>query len=163
MLIYLSHWETRRSIPVLHSLIRMKLTNVFLQVAKKVEVTREKIWAVRIMLKRFPAKFLKLIPHQIGSMGTGIIILSCKKMISFDRIPGSFWLWRAPALSAAKNEQQLSALLCLPPSPILAEHTLHYAHLQRNKEISVVESTTMLSLVVGEYAVSLYTMVSQIP
>ena len=62
--------------PLLHFLVRMKptSTNVFLQVARKVEVTRGKNWAVRRMLKFFPAKSLKLIPHQIGSMGAGVIV-----------------------------------------------------------------------------------------
>ena len=57
-------------------LVRMKpmSTNVFLQVAKNVEVTRGKIWTLWRMLKCFPAKSLKLIPHQIGSMGTGVIM-----------------------------------------------------------------------------------------
>ena len=62
--------------PLLYFLVRMKptSTNVFLQVAKNVEVTRGKIWAVRRMLKCFPAKSLKLVPHQIRSMGTGVIM-----------------------------------------------------------------------------------------
>ena len=61
---------------LLHFLVRMKLTstNVFLRVAKNVKVTMGKIWAVRRMLMCFPAKSLKLIPHQIGSMGTGVIM-----------------------------------------------------------------------------------------
>ena len=74
--------ERRRSLmdpkphPLLHYHVRMKpmSTNIFLQVAKNVEVTRVKIWAVRRMLKCFPAKSLKFIPHQIDSMGTGIIM-----------------------------------------------------------------------------------------
>ena len=62
--------------PLLHFLIRTKLTstNVFLQVTKNVEVTRRKIWTVWRMLKYFPAKCLKFIPHQTGSMGMGIIM-----------------------------------------------------------------------------------------
>ena len=62
--------------PIFHFLIRMKptSTNVFLQIAKNMKVTRGKIWAVRRIFKCFPAKSLKLIPHQIGSMGTGVIM-----------------------------------------------------------------------------------------
>ena len=62
--------------PLLHFPVRMKpmSTIVFLEVAKNVEVTRRKIWAVRRMLKRFPVKSLKLIPHQICSMGTVVIM-----------------------------------------------------------------------------------------
>ena len=49
-------------------------TNVFLHVAKNVEVRRGKIWDVQRMLKCLSAKPLKLIPHRIGSMGTGVIM-----------------------------------------------------------------------------------------
>ena len=48
--------------------------NVFLQVAKNVEVTKGKIWAVWRMLKCFPARSLMLIPRQIGSMVTVVIM-----------------------------------------------------------------------------------------
>ena len=62
--------------PPLYFLFQLKpmSTNVFLHVTKNVAVTRGKIWAVRSMLKCFPIKSLKLIPRQIGSMGTGIIM-----------------------------------------------------------------------------------------
>ena len=62
--------------PLLLFLDRMKpmSTNVFLQVAKNIQVTRRNIWAVRRMLKCFPAKSLKLISHQICSLGTGVIM-----------------------------------------------------------------------------------------
>ena len=75
--------------PLLHFLVRMKptSTNVFLQVAKNVEVTRGKTWTVRRMLKCLPAKSLKLTIHQIGSMGRA---LSCKRMIPSDNISGCF-------------------------------------------------------------------------
>ena len=65
-----------QSHPLLYFLVRMKpmSTNVFLQVTKNVEVTRGKIWAIRRMLKCFTAKSLTLIPHQIRSMGTGVIM-----------------------------------------------------------------------------------------
>ena len=36
-----------------------------------------------------------------------------------------------------RNESHLSALLCSPRFPMLDEHTLHYAHLQSNKETTV--------------------------
>ena len=73
--------ETGRSLmdpqphPLLHLPVRMKptSTNVFLQVAKNVEVTRRKIWTLRRMLKCLPAKSLKLISHWIGSMVMGVI------------------------------------------------------------------------------------------
>ena len=62
--------------PLLHFLVQMKQTstNVFPRVTKNVEVTGGKIRAVRRILKCFPAKSLKLIPHQIGSMGMGVIM-----------------------------------------------------------------------------------------
>ena len=73
---------------LLHFLVRMKptSTNVFLQVAKNVEVTRGNIWAV-LMLQCFPTKTLKLIRHQIDSMGTGVIM---QKVIPSDNIPRHF-------------------------------------------------------------------------
>ena len=37
-------------------------------------------------------------------------------------------------LQQPRNQPHLSALLSLPPFPMLDEHTLHYAHLQSNKE-----------------------------
>ena len=47
---------------------------------------------------------------------------------------GVLTLRRVPAPSATKK--RTTALLCLPPFPMLDEHTLHYAHLQSNKEIT---------------------------
>ena len=120
--------------PLLLFLVRMKpmSTNAFLRVAKNVEVTRGKIWAVRRMLKCFPAKSSKLVPHQIGSMGTGIIM---EKDDSIRQLFRAFWLYGASQYpQPPRNEPQLSALLCLPPFPMLDEHTLQYAHLQSNKE-----------------------------
>ena len=50
-------------------------------------VTRGKIWAVQRMLRCIPAITLKLILHQIGSMGTGVIMLEDDSVRS---IPGLF-------------------------------------------------------------------------
>ena len=98
--------------PLLHVLIWMKQTstNVFLQVAKNVEIIRGKIWIVRRMLKCFPAKSLKLIPHQIGSMGTGVVMQKYDSVWQHYR---AFWLYGAsqhPQLPG--NKPHLSALLC---------------------------------------------------
>ena len=62
--------------PLLHFLVRIKqtCTNVFLQVAKNVGVIWREIWSLRRMLKCFTAKSLKLIPHQVGSTGTSVIM-----------------------------------------------------------------------------------------
>ena len=119
--------------PLLHFLVRMKLTstNVFLQVAKNVEVTRGKIWTVPRMLKCFPGKSLKFIPHHIGSMGTGVIMQMDDSVRQNSRM---FWLYGASQHPhPPRNEPHLSVLLCLPPFPMLDEHTLHYAHLLSNK------------------------------
>ena len=123
--------------PLLHFLVRMKQTsaNVFLPVAKNVKITRGKIWVVRRMLKCFPAKSLKLIPGQIGSMGTGVIM---GKDDSVRQHSTAFWLHGASQhFQPPRNEPRLSALLWLPPFPMLNEHTLHYAHIQSNKETTV--------------------------
>ena len=97
--------------PLLHFLVRMKptSTNDFLQIAKNVEDKRGKIWAIQRMLKCFPAKSLNLIPHQIGSMETGVII---QKHSRAFRLYGA---WQHP--QPPRNEPYLSALLCLPPFP----------------------------------------------
>ena len=50
---------------------------------------------------------------------------------------GVLILWRVTAPSATKKRSHLSALLCLPPFPMPDEYTLHYAHLQSNKETTV--------------------------
>ena len=124
--------------PHLHFLVWMKptSTNVFLQVVKNVEVTRGKIWAVRMMLKCFPNKSLNLVPHQIGSKGTGVIIQK-DDSVRQDYYR-AFWLYGAsqhPQLP--RNEQPLCSS-CLSPFPMLEEHTIHYNHLQSNKETTVL-------------------------
>ena len=111
--------------PLLHFLVRIKLTstNVFLQVATNGEVTRGKIWTVRRMLKCFQAKSLKLIPHQIGSKGTDLIMQKDDSVRQYSR---AFFYG---ASQPPRNEPQSSALIWLPPFLILGEHILHYAHL----------------------------------
>ena len=80
--------------PLLCFFVRMKptSTNVIFQVAKNVEVTKGKIWPVRRMLKCFPAKTLKLIPHYIDSMGTGVIMQKDDSVLQHSR---TFWLYSA--------------------------------------------------------------------
>ena len=105
--------------PLLQFLVRMKptSTDVFLQVTKNVEVTRGTIWTVRRMFKCFPTKLLKLIPHQIGSMGTDVII---QKDASVRQHSMAFWLYGAfHHPQPPRNEPHLSALLCLPRFPML--------------------------------------------
>ena len=122
--------------PLLHFLVRMKpmSMNVLIQVTKN-KVTREKIWAVWRMLKCFPFKFLKFIPHQIGSMGTGIIMKKDDYVRQHSR---AFWLYGASQHpQPPRNKPYLSVILFLPPFPMLDKHTLHYAHLQSNKERTV--------------------------
>ena len=95
--------------PLLHFLFRMKptSTNVFFQVAKNVEGTRGKIWAIRRMLNCFPAKYLKLISHEFGSVGTGIIMQKDDSLRQHSR---AFWLYGGlQHLQPPRNESQLSA------------------------------------------------------
>ena len=123
--------------PLFQFLVRMKetLTNICLLVAKNVEVTRGKIWTLRRMLNCFPAKSLKLTPHQIGSMGTGGIMRKDDFVRHRSR---AFWLHGASQHpQPPRNEPPLSALLCLPQFWTLDEHTLHYAHLESNNESTV--------------------------
>ena len=69
------------------------------------------------MLKCFPAKSLKLIPHQIDSMGTGVIMQKDDSVRQHSR---AFWLYEAPQHpQPPKNEPYLSVFLCLPPFSML--------------------------------------------
>ena len=102
------------------------------------------IWNVRRMLKCFPVKSLKLIPHQIGSMVTGVVM---QKDDSIRQHSRAFWLYGASQHpQPSRNEPHLSALLCLPSFPILVEHTLHYANLQSNKETTVWTCALLLCM-----------------
>ena len=101
----------------------------------KMWVIRGKIWDVRRMLKCFPAKSLKLIYHQIGSMVTGIIM---QKDDSARQHSRSFWLYgTSQHPQPPRNESHMFSLLRLPPFQMLDEYTLHYAHLQSNKQTNV--------------------------
>ena len=87
------------------------------------------------MLKCFPAKSLKRIRHQIGSMETGVIM---QKADSGRQNSKAFRLYGASQHpQAPRNEPRVSALLCVPPFLMLDEHTLHYAHLQSDEETTV--------------------------
>ena len=121
----------------MHFLVRMKpkSMNIFLQVAKSVEVTGVKNRAVRRMLKYFPDKSVKLIPYQICSMATGVISQNDDSVLQHSRAFLLYGTSHHP--QSPRNESHPSALLCLPPFPMLDEHTLHYAHLQSNKETTV--------------------------
>ena len=94
-----------------------------------------KLWAVRRMLKYFPAKSLKLIPHQIGSMATSVIMQMDDSIWQHSRV---FWLHgMSQHPQPPRNKPHLSAFHCLPSFPMLDIHTLHYTHLQSNKGTSV--------------------------
>ena len=95
------------------------------------EATRGKICVVRRMFKRVPVKSLKLIPHHVGSMGTGVIMQKDDSVRQHSRVFGLYGASQHP------QRPHLSALLCLPPILMLDEHTLHYSHLQSNKETTV--------------------------
>ena len=116
--------------PLLQFLVRMKptSTNIFLQVAKNVQVIRGKISAVRRILKCIPT--ISLIPHQIGSMGTGVIM---QKDDSVGQHYRAFWLYRVfQHPQPPRNVPHLSVLLCFSAFTMLYIRTLYYHHLQRN-------------------------------
>ena len=127
-----------QSNPLLHFLVRMKPTsiNFFLQI-KNVEVTSGKIWDVRQMLESFPTKFMKLIHHQIGSMGTDVIMQKDDSVRQHSR---AFWLSGASQCSSTISQQEtnhtsLLFFACLHFQ--CRTNTLHYAHLKSNKETTV--------------------------
>ena len=77
----------------------------------------------------------QLIPHQIDSMRTGVIKQKDDSVRQHSR---AFWLYGGSQQpQPPRNEPHLSARLYLPLFPMLDEHTLHYAHLQSNKETTV--------------------------
>ena len=124
--------------PLLHFLVRMKPTNTnffLFQVTKSWEEQGERSGLYGGCLDVTHAKSLKLIPHKIGSMGTGAIMQEDDSVRQHSRV---FLLYGASQHSQPpRNEPHVSALLSLPPVPMLVEHTLQYAHLQSNKETTV--------------------------
>ena len=52
--------------------MKLTSTNIFLQVTKNLEVKGKDLDCTEDV-EVFPSQILKLIPYQIGSMGTGII------------------------------------------------------------------------------------------
>ena len=98
--------------PLMHFLVRMKpsSTNIFLQVTKNVEVTRGKIWAVRWVLKCFPAKSLKLIPHQICGVGTDVVMQKDDTIRQHSRTLWHYGASQHP--QPPRNKPHLSALIC---------------------------------------------------
>ena len=164
VLMHLFRWETRWSIPVLYKDVdRWWIHNFTHSYTSSSEWNRRprmssgrlkcgshegNIWAVRRISKCFPTKSLKLNPHQIGNMGTGITMQKDDSR--------AFWLYGASQHpQPPRNEPHLSALLCLPPFSMLDEHTLHYAHLQSNKETSVWTSAFTMHVPTLQMAVSI--------
>ena len=123
--------------PLLHFLVRMEPTsrNVFLQVAKNVEVISGKIRAVRRMLKCFPAKSLKPYPSPDWQYGDGRF--RAKIWSRLTAFQGVLTLWRIAAPSASRKRTTTLCSSLLASFPTLDEHTLHYAHPHSNKETTV--------------------------
>ena len=81
-----------------------------------------------------------LLSLSLTKLAVWLWALSCKSEIPSDIIPGRFGFMarrRSQHPQPLRNEPHLSALLRLPPFPMLYEHTLHYAHLQSNKETTM--------------------------
>ena len=123
--------------PLLHFVVRIKLTstNVFLQVAKKCGRHGERsglyggCWSVSQPNLR---------SLSLTWFAVWVRALSWKRMIPSDNIPGRFdFMACYSILNHQETNHHLSALLYLPPFTMLNEHTLHYSHLQSNKETNV--------------------------
>ena len=148
-------------LPLLLFIIRMKptFTNVFLQIAKNVEVTRGKIWDVgricpgmcntsckwRINFSSSTSSFFyyssswsvsqpNLWSLSLIRLAVWGWALSCRRMILSNNIPKHFDCRVLQHPWPPRNQPHLSGLLCLPPFPLLDEHTLHYTHLQSIKK-----------------------------
>ena len=99
---------------LLHFLVRMKPTptNVFLQVAKNMEVTRGKVWAIGWC-------WIVSQPNLLSLSRTRLTVcrraLSCKRMIPSDSIPGNFdFMARRGTLSHQEtNHTSLIFFACL--------------------------------------------------
>ena len=92
--------------------------------SRKMWSHKGRVLGVRRMLKCFPVKSL------IGSVRTGVIMQNDDSVRQYSR---AFWLYVASQHpQPPRKEPHLSALLFLPPFPMLDEHTLHYSHLQSN-------------------------------
>ena len=83
----------------------------------------------------FSRQSLKLNPHQIAVWRRAF---SCKRWFrptAFQGHTQQTCVFQHP--QPPRNEPHLSALLWLPPFPMLGEHTLYNAYLQSNKETTV--------------------------
>ena len=68
----------------------------------------------------FPSQYMELIPHHIGSIATDVIVQKDDSVRQHSR---AFSLYGASQHhQPPKKESHLSALLCLPPFPMLDEH-----------------------------------------
>ena len=117
----------------------MKATsmNVFFRSPKMWKSQRGTIWAVWRMLNYFPGKFMKLIPHQIDSMGTGVIMQKDDSVRQHSRV---FWLHGAsqhPQPPKKRTTPLCSCFLTYISNAGRTHFTLLYAHLQSNKETTV--------------------------
>ena len=120
----------------LHFLVRMKptSTNVFLQLTKKRKTQGERSELYGGCKSISQSNLWRLYLTRLAVWGRA---LSCKRIIPSDSIPGRFDFMARRSTQPPRNEPHLSALLCLPPFPMLDEHTLYYAHLQSNKETTM--------------------------
>ena len=118
-----------QSHPLLHFFIRMKpkptSTNVFLQIAKNMEVTRRKIWAVRRCSSVFPSQISEAYPSPDCSMETGVIM---QKDESVQKASQSVLILRRVAAPSVTKKR--TTPLCSSSLATISR----IAPLQRNKE-----------------------------
>ena len=111
--------------PLFHFPVRMKpmrRPRMSFFRSQKMWKSRGKIWTARRMLKCFPAKSPKLIPHQIGSQ---------------TAFQGVLTSWRVAALSATKKRTTPLCSYLIASISNADEHILHYAHFQSNNKTTV--------------------------
>lgn len=116
-------------------------TWISFQAIKNVKVTRRKIWDVRKMFKHFPAEYLQLIPHQIGSIGTGVIIKKgrfhptafLRGISSATRVHLSHVVFAIHCRHATLNSACSSTL---GHQETNHNSTTYYSHLQSNEEVA---------------------------
>ena len=147
VLIHLSHWETRRSIPVLymelscwrihnltHSFTSSSEWNRRPRMPKMWKWQGEKsglygwCWSVS-QPNLWSFSFTRLAVWRMG------VIM--QKDDSFWQHSRVFWLYGASQHPQPPRHEPHFSALCLSLIPLLDEHILHYTHLQSNKETTL--------------------------
>ena len=152
VLIHLSHWETRQSIPVLYKEVSPwwihNLTHPWTCSSEWNRRPRMSFFRSPKMWKSqgersgctedvevFPSQISEAYPSPDWQYGDGRYHV--KVWFRPTAFHGVLTLWRVAAYSATKKRTTSLCSSLLVSFPMLDEHTSHYAHLKSNKETTV--------------------------